>query len=509
MIRSHAAQGTGTGEKVRHKMNNQNIDLCVEPLERRVLLAGMVEGVVRGSTLRLTGDDLSNSIVIATVADQVSITGNATSVNIEGDLGRVQRIVYESGGGNDTTAIENLDLSRSITIISEGAHDVSIVNSTFSSGRISLAGDGNHDLFIDDSTINRGFVFQSEQGDVQTSINGDSEIGRRFSMTVEVGNDDFRMSDNARIDGALLRRTLNGDSSTILEDNAVVTRLVSAKTSNGAADVQVVEEAEIGWYRGSGVTKISNVVYATRDSGDLLADVYIPKTEGPHPAILAIHGGYWRFGSKAAMSGRAKTLADRGYVVVNINYRLADAPDVVMEDIIHDVKSAIIWMRENAATYNIDPDNIGTYGFSAGGHLALMMGVTDGSEGLEGPDANGTSTRVQAVVAGAPGTDFRNRELDNTRFEYLFGGTRGELPQEYIDASPGTWASADDPAIMMYYGTSDNVISQDNLLSFQQDLDAAGVENELLEIEGGTHLSVRVNRNAMLQSLKFLDEQLK
>ena len=485
------------------------MEWCVELLERRELLAGVVEGVVRGSTLRLVGDDLANAISITAAGDSLNVTGMATTVLIDGDLSGVQRIIYQSGGGADATVLDGVELDGSVVINSQGGHDVSIIDSNIDSARISLGGAGDHDLVVSSSTINKGLSFRSDVGDVTTEIFGDTTIGRRLTMVVDAGNDDFRLSDSATIDGSLQRRTLNGDSSTILEDQSQVTRLVSAKTVGGTSDVQIVDESEVGWFRGSGVTKISNVTYATRDSGDLKADVYLPKTEGPHPAILAIHGGYWSFGSKSAMSGRARTLADRGYVVVNIDYRLAGDGDVLMEDIIHDVKSAIIWMRENAAEYNIDPDQIGTYGYSAGGHLALMMGVTDGSEGLEGPDANGTSTRVQAVVAGAPGTEFRNRATDDTTFEFLFGGTRGELPEEYAAASPGNWVSADDPAIMMFYGTNDTVISQENLLDFKDDLDSASVENELLEIPGGSHLSVRSNRTAMLASLKFLDEQLK
>ena len=95
------------------------------------------------------------------------------------------------------------------------------------------------------------------------------------------------------------------------------------------------------------------------------------------------------------------------------------------------------------------------------------------------------------------------------RFEYLFGGTQAELPDDYVEASLATWVSAGDPPIHMYVGTNDTLISQAKLNTFQQSLDVAGIENELVEIPGESHLSVRTNRDALMSSMKFLDEQLK
>jgi len=373
---------------------------------------------------------------------------------------------------------------------------------------VNLGGSGTRSLTIDGAQLDGGLIYKSSGGDLTTTVMNDAFIGRKLTTSVTAGNDDFTMTDTSTIEGVLARKTVDGNSSTIVQDQATVTRLVSAQTVGGASDVQLIDESVVGLFKGSGVTKQSNVTYATRASGDLKADIYTPKTDGPHPAILAIHGGGWRAGTKSGMSARAKVLADRGYVVVNVDYRLA--PDVRLEDIIHDVKSAVAWMRDNATELNIDPNRIGTYGYSAGAHLALMLGVTDGSEGLEGPDANGTSTRVQAVVAGGPGgTDFTDIGANDDRFEYLFGGTRAELPTDYANASPTTWVSADDPPVFMFMGTNDTLIDQDKARTFQQTLDAAGVENELLEIPGGNHLSVRTNRLAMIRSLRFLDSQLK
>ncbi len=450
--------------KAESERDRELLDGTVEPLESRLMLAGSVEGVVRGRTLWLDGDDQANAIVISSSEAGVGVRGIGTSVALEGDLSRVMRIIYRSADGDDSTSLHDLSLPSIVSIHSTG-------------------------------------------GNVSVDLAGATQIGGRITSSSLVGNNDFFMTDTAVASRGVYQWSRSGDTSTIVENQAIVGGWLRTLTKDGASDVQIVDSAQVDWYRGSGVRSIRNVIYAERETGDLKADIYLPKTDGPHPAILAVHGGYWRFGSKASMTARARTMADRGYVVVNINYRLA--PDHHMPDMIHDVKSAIRWMRNNAEEYGIDPDQIGTYGYSAGGQLALMLGVTDGSEGLEGPDADGTSSRVQAVVAGSPGTDFRTVDLQSHRFEYLFGGTREELTSEYAAASPSNWVSSDDAPTFIFRGTHDSVISQDNLDHFVDSLESAGVDHRVLDIVGGNHLSVRNDRMAMMESLKFLDEQLK
>ena len=434
-----------------------------EPLEKRDLLAGMVDGVVRGTTLRLNGDDLANDIVISSSANGIEVTGNATEVAIEGDLSRVRQIVLKTGDGNDTTTLNDLALRRNVTI-------------------------------------------KSPSGNLTVNVTGTTEIGGHlFSHTV-TGDHEVVLQESAQV-ARLTQKTTNGDSVTTVKDEAVVEGLLRAITKNGDSDVRVIDEAFVGRYVGSGVQVTKNVIYAERDTGDLKADIYAPNRGGPHPAVVMIHGGAWTFGDKRSMANRAKATADRGYVVVNVNYRLAPAHQ--MPAMIEDVKSAVIWMRQNAVELNIDPNRIGAYGYSAGAHLALMLGVTDGSEGLEGPDADGTSSRVQAVVAGAPATDFRTVGPNSRKFEVLFGGTRSELPDAYAQASPANWISADDAPTLIFKGSRDRLINGDNIDDFVQGLDAAGVENRYVEIASKTHLSAASDALALSESLRFLDDVLK
>ena len=126
------------------------------------------------------------------------------------------------------------------------------------------------------------------------------------------------------------------------------------------------------------ITVTENVAYRTDVGPNTVLDMAQPLF-GPQqdrPAILLIHGGGWNAGSKDDAVYRSLMIdyAMKGYVVCNMNYRLIrEAP---MPACIEDVKAAINWMKSNARTLGIDPQRIGTYGHSAGGHLSLMAGLT-------------------------------------------------------------------------------------------------------------------------------------
>src|SRR5439155_18507256 len=109
----------------------------------------------------------------------------------------------------------------------------------------------------------------------------------------------------------------------------------------------------------------------------------------PRPGIVVIHGGGWVEGDKssfasrkAGVPGNIEDIADLGFVAVTINYRLAgEAP---FPAALEDCKCAVRWLRAHAKDYNLDADRIGAYGNSAGGHLALLLGLTNKSDGLDG-----------------------------------------------------------------------------------------------------------------------------
>ncbi|HEY6563778.1 MAG TPA: alpha/beta hydrolase, partial [Pirellulaceae bacterium] len=272
---------------------------------------------------------------------------------------------------------------------------------------------------------------------------------------------------------------------------------------------RIADQSEVGSFSGSNYRIVRNVTYATRGTRALKADLYLPTTLGIHPAIVTIHGGGWRAGTRAAQATEAAEFAARGYVVLNIDYRLAPADP--WPAAIHDAKSAVYWLRRNAATHQIDPNQIGAYGYSAGGQLSLMLGLTDSSAGLEGPDATagGLGSKIQAVAAGGPPTDFRDQPLNSQEYAYFLGGTRAQVPQAYQQASPAAWVSSQDAPTFMYVGAWDSTVNATKVARMHDLLRAAGVASELVVLPRQNHVAALWDPAAFLKAVRFLDTHLK
>ena len=125
----------------------------------------------------------------------------------------------------------------------------------------------------------------------------------------------------------------------------------------------------------------------------------------PRPGIVVIHGGGWVEGDRSSfasrkhgVSGNIEEFADLGFVAATINYRLSG--EALFPTALEDCKCAVRWLRAHAKEYNLDPKQIGAYGNSAGGHLAMLLGMVGKEAGLEGdgpyPEE---SSAVQAMVS--------------------------------------------------------------------------------------------------------------
>ncbi len=230
-----------------------------------------------------------------------------------------------------------------------------------------------------------------------------------------------------------------------------------------------------------------DVVYATVDGVELTLDLFLPLTVGIHPGIVFIHGGGWTGGDKASWEDEAMRFADRGYVGISINYRLAPAHPFPAA--VEDCKAAVRWLRAHAAEFGVDPERIGAMGSSAGGHLVSMLGVTDGTEGLEGESGDlSLSSRVQAVVDYFGPSDLTPAGmLADPAIVAFLGGTCAEEPVACASASPVTYVSADDPPFLIVHGTSDARVPFSQSVILRDALSAVGVEVELLALQGAGH----------------------
>ena len=251
---------------------------------------------------------------------------------------------------------------------------------------------------------------------------------------------------------------------------------------------------------------IRDVPYVAREGHELLADIYVPHGEGPFPGVLIVHGGGWRSGNKTRLARFGEKLAAEGYTAVAINYRLA--PEHLFPAQIDDCKSAVRFMRKNAAKYKADGAHLGALGYSAGGHLVALLGVTDPSNGLEGPDADGTSTRLQCFVAGGAPCDFRHTP-PVTDLSFWLGGTRAEKPEVYELASPISFVTKDDPPAFFFHGDADVLVPIFGARRMVGKLTEVGVPAELYAIPGAGHGQAAVNPAAADKAVKFFDEHLK
>jgi acetyl esterase/lipase len=243
-----------------------------------------------------------------------------------------------------------------------------------------------------------------------------------------------------------------------------------------------------------GVKPEVDIVYARRGDRELTLDLYWHEhADVLTPVVIWIHGGAWMGGSKDAPLP-APILLARGYAVASISYRLSQ--EALFPAQIRDCKAAVRWLRANAKRYHLDPDRFGAWGSSAGGHLAALLGTSDGVRDLE-PEGNPVySSRVQAVCDWFGPTDFLrmndvrgtiNHDAPDSPESRLIGGPIQENREEVARANPISYITPDDPPFLIMHGDRDRTVplSQSELLHHA--LQEAGVESTLVVVPGSGH----------------------
>jgi acetyl esterase/lipase len=240
--------------------------------------------------------------------------------------------------------------------------------------------------------------------------------------------------------------------------------------------------------------KISNLEYARVGNKTLLLDLYLPEGTDPAPLIIYIHGGGWRVGSKDECPGGS--IAEYGYAIACINYRLSHEAQFPAQ--IHDVKAAIRWLRANSGTYNLDSNNFGIFGDSAGGHLSALAGTSGNVAELEGKvGLLNHSSRIQAAADWFGPTDFR--EVENITdqgapfYEYteaaswLIGGPIKDNHERAAKANPITYVTSDDPPFLIIHGKLDKTVPYNQSILLHNALMNAGVNSTLILVEDKGH----------------------
>lgn len=250
------------------------------------------------------------------------------------------------------------------------------------------------------------------------------------------------------------------------------------------------------------------IVFKSGDGYELKCDIYQPKSDKPRPIMLAIHGGAWTTGTKFAMFRHARILANRGYVVMAINYRLA--PEHKWPAQIHDCKHAVRWIREHAGQYNADPNRVYAFGYSAGGHLASMLATTDESDGLDGDTVEPYkkhSSRIDGLIAGGSPMEFSWIDEESTTLKYWLDATRISDPEKYAQASPATFVTHDDPVAVLFHGMADSLVPHSSPEAFAEKYLDAKVESEIIMSPDG-HAGAFSRTSLLIESLAKLEFML-
>lgn len=256
----------------------------------------------------------------------------------------------------------------------------------------------------------------------------------------------------------------------------------------------------------------TDIVYRTVDGQELKLDLARPTGDGPFPGILVIHGGGWRAGDKASNREILALLAKSGYVAISPQYRFC--PKDIFPAQVHDVKAAVRWLKSHAEEYKLDAKHIGATGFSAGGHLSLMLGVTDPDDGLEGDvPAGAPDSRVQAVVNFFGPTDFFAEDIPDVSKPLLsdfIGGSAQEQPEAARLASPVTFTTSDDPPILTFQGTKDPLVPHTQAFRLTDAMTKAGAPGRVELLIGASHGWTDGDlKRTMEAAIAFFDTYLK
>ncbi len=244
-------------------------------------------------------------------------------------------------------------------------------------------------------------------------------------------------------------------------------------------------------------------------------DIYVPKNPRhpkPLPLIVWVHGGAWRAGSKDRC--RATRFLEQGFVVASINYRLSQ--HAIFPAQIIDCKAAIRYLRANAKKYNIDPDRIGVWGSSAGGHLVALLGTTgDVKKFDKGPNLE-YSSRIQAVCDFFGPTNFAKMSSFPSTMDHdspdspeskLLGGPVQETKEPVKNANPITYVTKDDPPFLIVHGDKDPLVPINQSVILNEALKKANVKTTFHTVKGGGHGFRDEGVDRMVA--EFFDETLK
>ena len=244
----------------------------------------------------------------------------------------------------------------------------------------------------------------------------------------------------------------------------------------------------------AGVIVHPDLTYVSSGHPRQVLDLYLPSAVGPLPLIIWIHGGAFRMGSKQDHVPFA--MLAQGYAIAALNYRLSQHARFPAQ--IEDCKAAVRWLRAHADTYRLDPSHFASWGESAGGHLAAMLGAAGHERSFDVGEHLEHSSHVQAVLDFFGPTDFRQMDAHrlpegmvhdpaNSPESALVGGPIQDRPAEVARANPITYVTAEAPPFLIVHGDCDPLVPYHQSTLLVAALRAVGVPVTFYTVVGTGH----------------------
>jgi len=236
-----------------------------------------------------------------------------------------------------------------------------------------------------------------------------------------------------------------------------------------------------------------NVVYATVNGKALALDLYLPANIQSPPLIVWVHGGAWYLGDKQQYP---KALVESGFALASLDFRQSTEARFPAQ--IHDIKAGIRFLRAQAGKYGYRSERIAISGASSGGHLAAMVGVTNGHKELEGSLGNDVneSSNVQAILDYFGASNLTTILAQSTPFglnvrkpalDKLLGGQPETVPELAKLASPVFHVDRNDPPLLLLHGDQDPQMPINQSHELEGAYEKLGLDVHFHVVHGAAH----------------------
>jgi len=268
-----------------------------------------------------------------------------------------------------------------------------------------------------------------------------------------------------------------------------------------------------------GTILYDNIPYANDTLKKHQLDIYLPSTgKSSYPVVIWIHGGAWMLNDKYAdmsyMAQTVKGFIDSGYAVASIDYRWSTS--AIFPAQIQDCNQAVEFLYQNAAKYKLDRNRLALIGFSAGGHLANLMGLSGNNNVTDFyPDGKKPHFKIRLVLDFYGPADFfilkgHDSADPKNPITLLLGGRVSAKAELAKQASPVTYIDKNDPPFLIVQGEKDDSVNPDQSVSLNYKLNKAGVKSEIIVVPGAPHYGVMFDgENIRAKVFQNLREYLK